>query len=157
MATYAVGGTQSTMSSSYKGHVALIAPSSAPRRLKIYEYKIGATGNPNATDTYFQFDISRLSQTTSLAGTSFTPNPTDGADSASVTLANINQTTEPSAALIANSLDNFGINQRSTVRWVVSQESQALIGPATSANGLYIRCLSNAFTGANAVQVSFME
>lgn len=157
MATYAVGGTQSTISSSYKGHVALIAPASSPRRIKLYEYKIGATGNPNSTDTYLQFDISRLSQTTSLAGSAFTPNPTDPADQASLTLANVNVTTEPASALIASSLDNFGINQRSTVRWIAAQESQNLIGPATSQNGLYIRALSNAYTGANAVQVSFLE
>ena len=157
MATYAVGGNQGTLSSSYKGALALIAPSSNPRRIKLYEYKLGATGNPNSTDTYIQFDISRLSQTTSLAGTAFTPNQTDGADQAALSLANTNQTTEPAAALIATSLDNFGVNQRSTVRWVASQESQNLIGPATSQNGLYARLLSNAYTGAFAVQGSFLE
>jgi len=157
MATYAVGGNQGTMTSSYKGNVALIAPASSPRRFKLYEYKIGMTGNPSATDTYIQYDISRLSQTTSLAGTSFTPNPTDPADQASLTLANTNQTTEPSAALIATSLENVGINQRSTVRWIAAQESQYLIGPATAQNGLYLRTLSNAYTGACAAQVTFME
>src|SRR4029077_3458023 len=118
MGLYAVGGNQGTLSSSYKGAVALIAPASAPKRIKVMEYKIGATANPNSTDTYIQVDISRLSQTTSLAGTAFTPNPNDPADAASVTLGNTNQTTEPSAALIATSLDNFGLNQRSTVRSV---------------------------------------
>src|SRR5258708_39658288 len=98
MGIYAVGGNQGTLSASYKGHVALIAPASAPKRIKIMEYKIGATGNPNATDTYFQFDISRLSQTTSLNGTAFTPNPVDPADAVAVRLADTNQTTEPAAA-----------------------------------------------------------
>lgn len=157
MATYAVGGNQSALSSSYKGLGALIAPAANPRRIKLYEYKIGAIANPNATDTYIQFDISRLSQTTSLAGTSFTPNPTDGADQAALSLGNVNETTEPAAALIANSLDNFGINQRSTVRWVASQESQNLISPAVAAQGLYARALSNAFSGAMSAQLSFME
>lgn len=157
MALYAVGGTQSTLTSSYTGLLALIGPASAARRIKIMEYKLGATGNPNATDTYIQFDISRLSGTTSLNGTSFTPNPVDGADSASVSLANVNTTTLPSAALIANSLDNFGVNQRGTVRWAPLQEAYALIGPATAANGLIARSLSNAYTGAMALQTSFLE
>jgi len=157
MATYAVGGNQGTMSSSYKGLAALWTPASTGRRIKLYEYKIGATGNPNATDTYIQFDISRLSQTTSLAGTAFTPNPTDPADAAAVTVAATNETTEPSAALIATSLENLGINQRSTVRWIAAQESQYLISPTTVGNGLYLRALSNAYTGALAGQLSFLE
>ena len=76
MATYNVGGNQGTLSSSFKGTVALIGGGTLPRRIKLLEYKIGATGNPNATDTYIQFDISRLSNTTSLAGT---VNPTAAA------------------------------------------------------------------------------
>lgn len=157
MATYNVGGNQATLSSSFKGTVALIGGATLPRRIKLLEYKIGATGNPNATDTYIQFDISRLSNTTSLAGTAFTPNPDDSADAASVSLANVNQTTEPSAALIATSLDNYGINQRGTVRMVVSQESWSTTTPATAAAGLYARVLSNAYTGACAVQAKFLE
>jgi hypothetical protein len=158
MATYNVGGNQGTLSSSYKGAVALLGGATLPRRIKLLEYKIGATGNPNSgTDTYIQFDISRLANTTSLAGTAFTPNPDDSADAASVSASNVNQTTEPSAALIATSLDNFGINQRATVRSVVSQEAWAAISPATSAAGLYARVLSNAYTGACAVQCKFLE
>ena len=157
MATYNVGGNQGTLSSSFKGTVALLGGGTLPRRIKLLEYKIGATGNPNATDTYIQFDISRLSNTTSLAGTAFTPNPDDGADAASVSLGNVNQTVEPSAALITTSLDNYGINQRGTVRMVVSQESWSATTPATAAAGLYMRVLSNAYTGACAVQVKFLE
>jgi hypothetical protein len=157
MATYAVGGSQGTISSSYKGCVATWAISATPKRIKWYEIILGATGNPNATDTYFQFDVSRLSQTTSIAGTAFTPNPTDAADGAAVTVALISETTEPSAALIANSLLNFGLNQRNTTRWVAPQESQYLIAPATGLSGLYARALSNAYTGALASQITFLE
>ena len=157
MATYNVGGNQGTLSASYKGAVALIGGATLPRRIKILEYKLGATGNPNSTDTYIQFDISRLSNTTSIAGTAFTPAPDDSADAVSVTAANVNETTEPSAALIATSLDNYGINQRATVRMVVSQESWSMTSPATAAAGFYARVLSNAYTGACAVQVKFLE
>lgn len=156
MATYAVGGNQGTLTSSYKGHVATWC-SATLKRHKWYEILIGATGNPNATDTYIQVDVSRLSQTTSIAGSAFTPNPTDPADGASLTVALANETTEPSAALIATSLLNFGVNQRNTTRWISSQESQYLIAPATTINGLYLRGLSNAYTGANAAQITFLE
>jgi hypothetical protein len=158
MATYNVGGNQGTVSSGYKGTVALLGGATLPRRIKLLEYKIGATGNPNSgTDTYIQFDISRLSSTSSIAGTLFLPNPDDSADAASVSAANINQTTEPAAAAIATSLDNYGINQRATVRIVVSQESWSMTSPATTAAGLYARVLSNAYTGACAVQCKFLE
>jgi hypothetical protein len=158
MATYNVGGNQSTVSGGYKGTVALIGGATLPRRIKLLEYKIGATGNPNSgTDTYIQFDISRLSSTSSIVGTSFTPNPDDSADAVSVTVANVNQQGEPVAAQISTSLDNFGINQRATVRSVVSQEAWANVSPATAAAGLYARVQSNAFTAACAVQVKFLE
>lgn len=155
MGTYGVGGNQGTISSSYKGCAAIWCTST--RRTKWYEIILGATGNPNATDTYIQFDVSRLSATTSIAGTSFTPNPTDPADGAASAAALANITTEPNAALIASSLLNFGINQRATSRWVAAQESQYLIAPATNLNGLYARALSNAYTGALAAQVTLLE
>lgn len=156
MATYAVGGNQATISSSYKGAALTLCPATT-RRHKWYEFLLGATANPNATDTYIQVDISRLSQTTSLAGTAFTPNATDPGDAAAVILANVNQTVEPSAALIASSLFNVGINQRATTRWIAAQESQFLIAPATAQNGLYLRALSTTYAAAFAAQVSFME
>lgn len=157
MATYAVGGQQLTVSSSYKGCVATWTVTSGARRTKWYEVLIGATGNPNSTDTYFQIDISRLAATTSIAGSAFTPNPTDPADGVAVTIALTNETTEPAAALIASSLMNFGLNQRNTTRWIAAQESQYLISPATNINGLYLRTLSNAYTGALGTQITFLE
>ena len=156
MATYAVGGNQGTVSSSYKGAAATWC-SATLKRHKWYEFVLGATANPNATDTYVQVDISRLSQTTSLAGTAFTPTATDPADGAALTVAAVNITTEPSAALIATSLFNTGINQRATTRWIAAQESQYLIAPATTINGLYLRAQSSTYASSFDAQVSFME
>jgi hypothetical protein len=102
-------------------------------------------------------DISRLSQTTSLAGTAFTPNPTDPADGAALTVSAVNETTEPSAALIATTLFNTGLNQRATTRWIAAQESQYLIAPATTINGLYMRVQSSTYTATMDGQISFME
>lgn len=102
-------------------------------------------------------DISRLSQTTSLAGTAFTPNATDPADGAALTVAAVNETTEPSAALIANTLFNTGLNQRATTRWIAAQESQYLIAPATAVNGLYMRAQSSTYTATFDGQISILE
>ena len=157
MATYAVGGNQGTIGSSYKGSVATWCPSSNTKRHKWYEFILGATTNPNPTDTYIQVDISRLSQTTSLAGTAFTPNPTDPADGSALIVAAVNITTEPSAAIISNSLFNVGLNQRATTRWIAAQESQYLIVPATAVNGLYLRGQSSTYAGAFQAQVSYLE
>ena len=157
MATYAVGGNQGTISSTYKGAVATWTPTSNAKRHKWYEFVLGTTANPNPTDTYVQVDISRLSQTTSIAGTSFTPNPTDPADGAGLIVGLINETTEPSAALIATSLFNMGINQRATTRWIAAQESQYLIAPATGLNGLYLRAESSTYAGSFSAQISYLE
>lgn len=158
MATYAASGNQGTISASYKGTVATWAVTANLKRIKWYEMVIGATGNPNATDTYIQIDVSRLAATTSIAGTT-TSNvfATDAADGAALSQVLTNATTEPAAALISSSLMNFGLNQRNTTRWIASQESQYLISPATNLNGLYMRALSNAYTGSLAAQTTFLE
>ena len=155
MATYAIGG-KNTVSSAYVGAAATWC-SATLKRHKWYEFVLGATANPNATDTYIQVDISRLSQTTSLAGTAFTPAATDPADGAALTVAAVNMTTEPAAALIASSLFNTGLNQRATTRWIASQESQYLIAPATTINGLYLRAQSSTYASTFDAQVSVFE
>ncbi len=159
MATYAVGGQITAVSSSYQGAAATWSGATT-RRHKWYEFVLGATANPNATDTYLQVDIARLTGTTSLAGTAFTPSPTDPADQAAVVAAAIKLTTEVNTALITTAnlgLFNTGINQRATTRWIAAQESQMLIAPATAQNGLELRMQSSTYNSTCQAQVSFME
>lgn len=156
MAYYAVGGTLATVSNAYKGVAATWCPATV-RRTKWYEFVLGATANPNATDTYIQFDISRLSGTTSLAGSAITPSPLDPADQAAATLAAGNLTTEVNSALVGVSLFNTGLNQRATTRWIAAQESQFLIAPATAQNGLELRTQSSTYAGSVDGQVSITE
>lgn len=157
MATYSVPGS-TTVTSSYTGAVVTWAAATA-KRCKWYEFVLGATANPNATDTYIQVDISRITGTTSLAGAAFTPNATDPADGAAVTLALKTATTEVNSALLAAtaSLFNTGINQRATTRWIAAQESQFLIAPTTVQNGLELRAQSSTYASTFAASVSFME
>jgi hypothetical protein len=102
-------------------------------------------------------NISRLSGTTSLAGTAVTPSPTDPADAACSTLAAQTITTEVNSAILGVSLFTTGLNQRATTRWIAAQESQYLIAPATSQNGLELRGESSTFTGTFQAQISFLE
>jgi hypothetical protein len=157
MGYYAVSGKQTTLTSGLKGAVATWTNTTGLRRHKWYELIIGAASNPNATDTYVQVDVSRLTATTSLAGTSFTANPLDPADGVAIALALVNITTEPNSAIIGTQLMQFGLNQRNTTRWIAAQESQYFVAPATNLNGLYSRLLSNALTTEVDVQLYFME
>lgn len=155
MASYALGGA-TTITSAYTGAAVSWCPATT-RRHKWYEFILGATANPNATDTYIQVDISRLTGTTSLAGTAFTPVATDPADAAAVILAAKTITTEVNAALVGGSLFNTGINQRATTRWIAAQELQYLTAPATAQNGLELRAQSSTYASTFDGQVSFME
>ena len=155
MATYAVPGFQGTMAATYKGSAILWA-SASPRRCKVYEIIAGAVQNPVTTDTQIQLDVSRMTTTTGLAGTAFTPNPTDFADGACQEVVAINITTE--AGLTANSsVLNFGLNQRGTTRWIAAQESQFLIAPATAQAGFECRQLSANYNTSIATQITFLE
>jgi hypothetical protein len=155
MATYAVQGASGALTSSYKG-VGVTWVSATPKRIKWYEIIMGSAANPNATDTYIQVDVSRLATTTGLAGTAWTPNATDPADGAALTLSANLLTTEP-VITASSSLLNFGINQRATTRWIAAQESQYLIVPATAQSGLELRAQSSTFTASVQGQITFLE
>lgn len=155
MATYGVPAFQSAPTSSYKGLAALWG-GTTPRRVKIYEIVLGAVQAPNSTDCAFQLDVSRFTTTTGLAGTAFTPNPTDFADAACQEVVAINLTTDP--VVTANSsVMNFGLNQRNTTRWIAAQESQYLIAPATAQAGFDVRVISATYASSIAAQITFLE
>lgn len=158
MPYYAVPGSQTTLTSAYKT-VALVqgATSGTLKRAKIYEIIVGAAGNPNATDTYIQWDISRITASGAGAYTAWTPTALDPADSAAIVVAGINATAEATTVTANSSLFNVGVNQRGSLRWVAAQESQNIIMPATASNGLILRCLSNAYTGAGTGQLTYQE
>lgn len=154
MAKYMVPGNQATISSSYKTAAIATAAASTPRRGKIAEIIIGASANPNATDTYIQFDLSR--QTAAGTTTAFTPNPVDPADAACSALGGVNATVE--GTVTANSsVFNDAINQRGTLRWIETDESKMLIWPATASNGFALRAQSGTYTGSVTAQLGFLE
>lgn len=156
MPYYAIVGNQSTVSSSYKT-AAQGNATGTNKRGKVFELLLGASGNPNATDTYLQFDVSRITATGAGAYTSWTPTALDPADGAAVNVSGINATAEATAFTANSSLFNEGINQRASVRWVAAQESQMMVWPATSGNGLALRVLSTTYTSSVTAQMTFQE
>ena len=149
-----------TCSAAYNGvAVALWAASTnsqSLRRGKVYEVIMGATSNPNATDCVIQYDVSRMTASGSLAGTSFVPVVLDPNDAACAAIGYILVTTAPTITA-SSSLLNVGLNQRNSQRWQASQESQMMVWPATTGNGVVSRCLSPTYAGDVGIQISFME
>jgi hypothetical protein len=142
MAKYAITGTQSTVSGSYKSVLSIAATSGSLRRGKVYDLLIGTNGTP--ADNYLQWDISRM--TAAGTATSVTPQALDPADVAALGSANNNYTAEPTITA-GSSLLNVGVNQRASYRWVAAPGSE-LVFPATAANGLALRTLSGGYTGS---------
>lgn len=157
MPYYFVRGQQDVVSSSYKT-VAQVQASAAPtRRGKVMEINLGALANPNSTDTYLDYDLSRITATGAGANTAWTPTSRDPADGAAQSGSGINATAEATAITSNSSLGRWGMNQRNTLRWVAPQESQGIIWPATSGSGLILRVTSATFTATVSGTIDFME
>lgn len=158
MPYYAVPGNQSAISSAYKTAALLQgATTGSLKRAKIFEIMVGASGNPNATDTYIQWDVSRFTASGAGAYTAWVPTALDPADSAAIVVAGINATAEATTVTANSSLWNVAVNQRGTLRWVASQESQYIVAPATASAGLLLRGLSTTYTGAATGQLTYQE
>lgn len=116
---------------------------------------MGQSSAPSATDTPIVYDLSRISTSTS-GGTSYAPQVTDPAETAVPSaLAYI---TASGATVTANSsLFSVALNQRNSQRWTAAQESQMLIWPATSGNGVCFRALSPAYSAAVKTGLYFQE
>jgi hypothetical protein len=159
MAYYVIPGHM-TCSAAYNGNAAIAFASTtingSARRGKAYEVIFGATSNPNSTDCVIQYDVSRMTASGSLAGTSYTPNVLDPADGACSAIGYILVTTAPTVTA-TSSLLNVGLNQRNSQRWQAAQESQMMVWPATTGNGLVTRCLSPTYAADVGIQLSFME
>lgn len=156
MGYYAVPGNQTTVTSSFKT-AAQVNATGTTKRGKVYEIILGANSNPNATDTYLEWQLSRITATGAGAYTTWTPTLLDPADGAAVSVSGVNATAEATAITANSFLFWEGVNQRSAVRWVASQESQYFTFPATLSNGFVLRAQSSTFTTAITGQLSFQE
>src|SRR6266566_7771974 len=111
MPYYHVRGEIDGVTSAYKTSALGICTVSPTRRGKVFEINLGTLANPNSTDTYIDWDLSRIS--TSGTTTAWTPTAQDPADGAAQFISGINATVEPTVT--ANStLKRWGMNQRNT-------------------------------------------
>lgn len=111
---------------------AVTADAAVPRRLKIYDFIVGAEATP--ADTVYLWQIQRC--TTLGTATSVTPQALDPGDAAALFDAAENHTVN--GTLTANAiLLTVPLNQRSTFRWVAAPYGE-LVTPATASNGVGI-------------------
>jgi len=151
-ANNALGGTQQSLSSTYKTLLSLNASSAtALRRAKVYDVLIGTNGTP--ADNYMEWDVSAM--TAAGTGTGVTPNKLDPADGAALTVATANYTAEPTVTA-SSSLFYIGVNQRASYRWVAAPGSELVI-PATNLAGLVLRARSGGYTGTATGAMLFEE
>jgi hypothetical protein len=144
-----------TASAAFNQYGALVYAGATPRRGKVYELMMGAASAPSATDTPIQYDLSRVTSSTS-GGTSYAPQVLDPADIA--TPSAVAYITASGATLTANSsVFSVPLNQRNSQRWTAAQESQMLIYPATASNGFAFRALSPSYGGSVGTGLYFEE
>ena len=96
----------------------------------IYEYVIGSQGSP--ADQQARYQVQR--HTAAGTGTAVVGQAIDPADPATLCIAARAHSGEPTLTASAF-LDEIGINQRVTFRWVAYPGGELII-PATAANGL---------------------
>lgn len=138
-------GTQQATAPTYVSPILSVgAPTTAPRRGKIYDLLIGTNGTP--ADNFVEWDISRITTiSTGLAsGTLVAPQPLDPADAAATSVATVNSTGSPTISI--QNVFYVGVNQRASYRWVANPGSE-LVWPATSSNGFALRGRSAGYSG----------
>lgn len=151
----ASAGTQQAITTTYVSPCLVTgAPTSAPRRGKIYDLLIGTNGTP--ADNFVEWDISRCTtvSTSAGAGTLVTPQPLDAADAAATSVATVNST--GSTTISIQNMFYVGVNQRASYRWVAAPGSE-LVWPATSSNGFCLRARSGGYTGTVTGNWMFQE
>lgn len=162
MPRYAGQLYQSALSTSYKSLGYLYASSGTQaRRMQVYEIDVGQAGALNTSnDTQVQYDVTRFTTTSLLAGTAFTPSPLDGADASSLALMYNNITTEIAAFAGAGAglnLLNPPINQRGTFRWRALDDGDNIVIPATNLSGIAVRALSASYTSTALGTIMYLE
>lgn len=153
--TNATTPAQQNLTSTAKTMTQLTAATATLRRAFIYEFEVGASGTPNATDCAIVWDM--VAQTTIGTGTSGVVTTLDQADAATGTVATINHTAEPTTT--ANSQRwQLAANQRASYRWVVNPGGPGeLVIPATNLAGLGIRAKSSTYASTADAAIYFRE
>lgn len=152
----AAAPTLNNVSTSVKTMLQLAAQTSGIRRAFIYEFGVGASGVPNATDCEIAWSV--VKQTTAgTGGVALTASAIDQADSATATVCLGSLTAEPTGAE-TGVVWALGANQRASYRWVVAPGGPGeLVIPATNLAGYGIRAKSSNYASTVTVSSLFRE
>lgn len=150
-ASNTLGGTQQSLSTSYKTLLALTAATATLTSAEVYDVMFGTDGTP--ADNTVTYDISR--QTAAATGTAVTPVALDGSKRAAGTVGTANATVEGTITG-ASSVLSIAVNQRASYRWVAAPGSELII-PATNLAGFAFRAKSPSYTGTAVLTAFFGE
>jgi hypothetical protein len=163
-----MGGSAQVLTTTAKTQLVLGVPASAPKRIRIYEIELSATGVPNATDCPITGDLLWLTGATlGTVGATVTPQPNDSGTvigtfvDTAVSKAYVNFTAEPTVFNVANSWWFRAFNQRSGVLYQ-SVPGKEIVLPAaaqgtTASTGGALRALSPNYASTVAARMSFDE
>jgi len=162
MALYGVTNVSATtptlnnVATTVKTMLQAAAATATLRRAFIYEWKVGASGVPNATDCEIVWTI--IKQTTAgTGGVALTVNALDQSDAAAGTVCIGSLTAEPTGAE-TGVIDTLGANQRASYRWVVAPGGPGeIVVPATNLAGIGIRAKSSNYASTVNVGMLFRE
>ena len=162
MALYGVTNVSATtptlnnVATTVKTMLQAAAQTSGLRRGFIYEWTVGASGVPNATDCELVWTVIRQT-TAGTGGVALTSNALDQADAAAATVCIGSCTAEPTGAE-TGIVDTLGANQRASYRWVVAPGGPGeIVIPATNLAGYGIRAKSSNYASTVNVGMKFRE
>ena len=122
--------------------------------VKMYDLIMGSDATP--ADLAGEFVVNRCT-TTGAGGTAITPEPLalqTAAASATATGGTYG-TTQPADSANTDLL-MIGLNQRATFRWVAAPGGE-LVGPVTSGDGMFLRCVAHGGTPNINATIHYME
>lgn len=144
------------VSTSYKTMLQLAAATATLRRAFIYEFGVGASGTPNATDCEIAWSMVRQT-TAGTGGVTQTSNALDQADAAAGTVVLGSLTAEPTGAE-TGVVWHLAANQRASYRWVVAPGGPGeIVIPATNLAGYGIRAKSSTYASTVGVSAMYRE
>lgn len=133
----------------------IAAATATLRRAFLYEFDIGASAVPNATDCEIVWDLSAVT----AAGTPvvMTVTSLDQADAATGTVGGGNHSAQPTITA-QSSRFTLAANQRASYRWVVAPGGPGeIVVPATNLAGYVMRSKSSTYASTRICTMLFRE
>jgi hypothetical protein len=162
-----MAGSAQNLTTTYKTQIMLGVPASLPRRMRVFEIELSATGVPNATDCPIQGDFLWCTGAVIGTNTAATPWPKDSGTAigtqvdTAVSKGYINWSAEPTVYGVANSWWFRAFNQRSGVLWQAAPGHEIVLPASaqgtTVSTGAGLRALSPNYASTVAARTDFDE